>query len=198
MKKINLLLIFIAIVGSIFITFKKDNNIVFILKDLSIILTINAIYILMKIFKFKIDEGIIFIYVMFIFLAHFLGVTCELYNKIYWYDKFTHFLSGIISGLGAIYLFIKFSDKKNKNIVFNTLFIIAFSLMIASLWEIFEYVSSILFNVDPQKVATTGVNDTMGDIIVAFLGSIIVSLMYKYEIKNNNNLLIKKFINVLK
>ena len=40
-------------------------------------------------------------------MAHFLGVTVELYNKIYWYDKFTHFLSGILTALAAIYILVK-------------------------------------------------------------------------------------------
>ena len=40
----------------------------------------------------------------------------------------------------------------------------------------------------------TGVSDTMGDIIVAFLGSILVSVCYRFETKYNYKLLIKKFI----
>ena len=62
-KKINILLILIAILGSLYFVFTKDNNIVFILKDISIILTISAIYIIQKIFKIKIPEGINFIYI---------------------------------------------------------------------------------------------------------------------------------------
>ena len=69
--------------------------------------------------------------------------------------------------------------------------------MVASLWEVFEYLSSYYFGVDPQKVVMTGVSDTMGDIIVAFLGSILVSISYYFEIKHNYNLLIKKFIKTI-
>ena len=71
-------------------------------------------------------------------------------------------------------------------------------MMCASLWEIFEYLSSYYFNVDPQKVQMTGVTDTMGDIIVAFLGSIIVSLSYYYEYIYIKNYLIKKYIKSIK
>lgn len=191
-KKINILLILVAIIGSFYIALTKDQSLVLILKDVSIVVTISAIYIIQKIFKLKIGEGLNFIYILFIFMAHFLGVTCELYNKIYWFDKFAHFLSGVLSSFVAIYIIIKFN--KNKNLMFNILFIISFSLMIASVWEIFEYLSSYYFNLDPQKVALTGVTDTMGDIIVAFLGSILVSISYYFEHKENYNLLIKKFI----
>ena len=191
-KKINILLILVSIIGSLYFVFTKDDNIIFILKDLSIILTINGLYIIQKLFKIKINDGINFIYIIFIFMAHFLGVICDLYTKIYWFDKFVHFLSGIVSSFAAIYILLKF--KKNKNLFFDILYIIAITLMIASLWEVFEYLASYYFNVDPQKVLLTGVNDTMSDIIVAFLGSILVSISYYYESKYNVNLLIKKFI----
>lgn len=194
-KKINILLILTAIIGSIYIVLTKDQSLVLILKDISIIITISALYIIQKIFKIKISEGINFIYIIFIFMAHFLGVTCEFYNKIYWFDKFTHFLSGIVSGFAAIFILIKL--KKNKNLFFDILFIISFSMMIAGIWEIFEYLSSYYFHLDPQKVAETGVTDTMGDMIVAFLGAILVSISYHFEHKENHNLLIKKFIKQL-
>ena len=60
-----------------------------------------------------------------------------------------------------------------------------------------EYLSSYYFEVDPQKVVSTRVSDTMGDIIVAFLGSILVSICYYFENKYKYNLLIKKFIKTL-
>ena len=179
MKKINYLLIAIAIIGSIYITVTQDDSLVYILKDLSIILTINALYIIKKIFKVEISEKMNFVYIVFIFMAHFLGATCELYNKIYWFDKFVHFLSGILTSIAALYIIKYF--KKDNNLKFTILFIIAFSLMCASLWEVFEYLSSYYFHVDPQKVLLTGVTDTMGDIIVAFLGSILVSISYYFR-----------------
>lgn len=196
MKRINYLLVAIAIIGSVYISITKDNNIVYILKDLSIILTINALYIIKKVFKLEISKEVNFIYIIFIFMAHFLGVVCEVYNEVYWFDKFIHFLSGILTAFMALYIIIKF--RKESNVKFTVLFIIAFSLMCASLWEIFEYLSSYYFSVDPQRVVLTGVTDTMGDIIVAFLGSIIVALSYYYEYTEGKRLLIKRFIKSIK
>ena len=194
-KKINISLILIAVIGSLYFVITRDDNMVLILKDISIIFSISALYIVQKIFKIKINEYINLVYIIFIFMAHFLGVICELYNYIYWFDKFVHFLSGIVTSFIAIYLLVKF--KKDKNIFFDILYIIAITLMVASLWEVFEYLSSFYFNLDPQKVVLTGVTDTMGDIIVAFLGSILVSIFYYFEIKYNYNLLIKKFIKTI-
>ncbi len=195
MRKINIFLILVSIIGSLYFVITKDTNIIFVLKDISIIFTINLLYIIKGIFKIKINDGINFIYILFIFMSHFLGVTCELYGQIFWYDKFIHFLSGIITSFIAIYILEKV--KNRHNLLFNILFIIAFSLMVASLWEIFEYLSSYYFNVDPQRVALTGVSDTMKDIIVAFLGSILISLSYYFENTEGYQLLTKKFINQL-
>lgn len=191
-KKINISLILIAIIGTLYFVFTRDTNIVLILKDISIIVTISALYIIQKLFKIRINEVINLIYIIFIFMAHFLGVICELYNYIYWFDKFVHFLSGIVTAFVAIYLLIK--CKKDKNIFFDILVIISLTLAVAAFWEIFEYLSSFYFHMDPQKVLSTGVNDTMGDIIVAFLGSVLVSISYYFENKYNYKLLIKKFI----
>lgn len=194
-KKINYLLILISSIISVYIALTKESNIVYILKDISIILSISALYIAQKIFKIRINEGLNFIYIVFIFIAHFLGVVVDLYTKIYWFDKFTHFLSGILTSFAAIYILVK---NKEKNILFNTLFILSFSMLIASIWEVFEYLSSYYFNVDPQKVILTGVTDTMGDIIVALLGSILVSLSYYFEHKEDNSLIIKIFEEFIK
>lgn len=194
-KKINISLILIAVIGTLYFIFTRDTNIVLILKDISIIVTISALYIIQKLFKIKISEVINLTYIIFIFMAHFLGVICELYNYIYWFDKFIHFLSGIVTAFVAIYLLVKF--RKDKNMFFDILVIISLTLAVAAFWEIFEYLSSFYFHMDPQKVLTTGVSDTMGDIIVAFLGSILVSMCYYFENKYNYDLLVKRFIKTI-
>ncbi len=190
-KKINFLLVVTSIIVSLYFVFTRDYKLGLMLKDASIIITITGIFFIEKIFKIKINDGLKFAYILFVFVAHFLGANVELYNKIYWFDKFTHFVSGILTTFVAIFILVK--NKHNKNLVFNILFLIFFSLAIAALWEIFEYLSSYYLNLDPQRVALTGVSDTMGDIIVAFLGAIMVSICYYFEHTSNHELLIKKF-----
>lgn len=181
---INIVLILVSIVGSFYFVFTRDDKLGLILKDASIIITITLPYILKKVFKIDIDINTKFAYIIFVFMAHFLGATCELYNKIYWFDKFVHTLSGVLTAYAAI-LLLKYLKKYNtKEKFFNILFIIAFTLMIASCWEIFEFIANILFGGDAQKVASTGVTDTMMDIIVAFLGSILYSIVYLFNKKS--------------
>lgn len=182
---IDIILILISIIGSFCFVFTRDNKIGLVLKDVSIIITITLPYIIEKVFKIKIDNETKTVYIVFVFMAHFLGATCEIYNKIDSFDKFTHWLSGILTAYISILLmeYLKIYNKNSK--IFNIIFIISFTLMIASLWEIFEFTSSICFNLDPQRVKATGVTDTMMDIIVAFLGSILYSIYYLFTQKKD-------------
>lgn len=184
MKKINIsLIVIISLLGIIKVFGELDEKLVWILKDLSIILTVSAPYILQKIFKIKISDGLSFMYIIFIFMAHYFGVIEKFYNNFYYYDKIVHTLSGALTAYVA-YLILK--NKQIKDTMFNITFIIAFTFMIAGLWEIFEFTCNALFGGDAQRVLETGVDDTMWDIIVAFIGSIIftVVISIKGKIKN--------------
>ena len=181
MRKINFLLIFIILICSLFNVFSElDRGLVIVLKDAGIILTISFPYIIKKIFKFEISEYLIFIWVVFIFLAHFLGVSLELYNRWFYLEKVTHFMSGVLSGgVGALIL----EKVKIKKIFFNILFILSFTWFCAGMWEVFEFTCNYLFGGDAQRVVLTGVSDTMWDMIVAFFGSLIVSFVYYFRKK---------------
>lgn len=170
-KKINKIFIFITLIGSILVLFKSKLDLVNTFKILSIFLSINIINIL-KI-KYDISDKLNLVYIVFIILAHFLGVILNFYNKIMYYDKFVHFLFGVVSS------YISYNLLNDKNKFRKKISIIIITLSLAALWEIYEYTCSLFFNIDPQESLTTGVNDTMQDIIVAFIGSILVSIFYR-------------------
>ena len=176
MEMINKFLIILTIVLSTFIIFGEfDRGIVIVLKDSSIVLTLLFPYILKRLFKIDISDVVIFVWIVFIILSHFLGVICELYNEWYYFDKVSHTFSGVLSGVVGVMILDRLRVKK---IVFGILFILSFTSMCAFLWEVFEFTCNALFGGDAQRVALTGVTDTMLDMIVAFVGSIFVSSVY--------------------
>ncbi len=193
-KYVNYLLCLIAIVGSLFVVFTKDKTVGSVLKDLAILITITLPYIVRKIWKVKLDDKLEFIYILFVFSAHFLGAVIELYNKIDCFDKINHTLSGILTSFGALFLLHIGGKYKPKNKIFNIASMLCFTLAVAACWEIFEYLANICFGGDAQRVALTGVNDTMQDIIVAFIGSSLVCLLYGFY----QNLSIFNFRNSVK
>ena len=181
MKKINVfLIIIVSILGVVSALSDLDRSIAFILKDLSIVITISLTYILSKVFKIHINEYFSFIYIIFIFMAHYLGVIERFYGEFAYYDKIVHTLSGILASYAA-YLFLK--AKGIKDTLLNIIFIISFTFLCAGMWEIFEFVCNIFFGGDAQKVVETGVDDTMLDIIVAFIGSLIFTLFITIKSK---------------
>lgn len=60
---------------------------------------------------------------------------------------------------------------------------ILITLSVAVLWECTEFTIDKLLGTDTQKVLTTGVNDTMKDMICALLGAILYIVYYVYDIK---------------
>ncbi len=192
MKKIiNYILILIAILLSLYQYFTYGYKIITdILLYIGLIPILFIPKILRKFFKFNINESIETIYLIFIILAYVLGSVMKFYGKIYWFDSFNHFLSGILSALLAILVLKKFKVYDNKNVLFNIIYMIAFTLMIATFWEIIEFSIDNLCGSDTQKVLTTGVNDTMKDMICALLGSILFIPLKQLKIIN-------KFISTL-
>lgn len=161
------------------------------LKDIKLLVFLIYLGIL---FILKLNSSLKFILITFGFLGYFLGFQVHLYKITNWYDIFVHFISGIYISLISIYILDKFKMFNKKNIIFNIVFITLFVLSISVLWEVIEYFVDNIFNSDMQRKAT-GVNDTMKDIICAFLGSLLFNVSFYYEYKNNKKLLIQNFIN---
>ena len=194
MKKINNILRIIVVIFSLYLAFTTKFNVYGTAIKLSVIPIIFLPQIIEKIFSFKINGYLQTIYIIFIFLAHFLGSIVDLYHKVYWYDSFTHFLSGIVIAFLASYLLVIFKKYDKKSILFNILFILGISFVVAGVWEIFEFTSDKIFGKDAQNVLTTGVDDTMKDMIVAALGTLLYCTLYAYEEYENKYIIIKKFI----
>ncbi len=199
LKRFNNTLIFLISLASICF-FVRDFNIGAndrFLGDLSMIFVLLIPKILRKLFKIRITDAMELVYVIFMILAQFLGSVVNLYNNdtTWWYDLFTHFLSGVLTTVLALVIMNWLGVYKEKNKWFNFLFMISFTLMIASLWEFLEFGTDNFLGMNVQHSLETGVRDTMEDMLIAFLGSIIVSVTYLLEGKNG---FIKKVVSDLK
>lgn len=122
-------------------------------------------------------------YFCFIFFADFLGCVVNLYGTVSWFDKFTHFLSGVFTAYIGLLLMKQFCYKQNN--IGKIIYVLSFTCLIAVIWEFFEYGMDLLMAMDLQHVETTGVSDTMTDLIVAFLGSIIFFIFNKSRSLNS-------------
>ena len=147
MKKLNNILIFLCSLASACFLVRDLNLGSYdrLLGDVTIPLVLLLPRIFSKLFKIKITSAMELVYVIFIILAQFIGSVVNLYNRVWWYDLFAHFLSGVLTSVLALVILDWFGIYKEKNKGFNFLFIISFTLMIASLWEFLEFGADTFF-----------------------------------------------------
>ena len=106
---------------------------------------------------------------IFDIFAAALGSVINLYRYIGFYDRFVHYLSGILlaeAGMLIILYLLKKYDLAVKNDI-TLLFAFFFSSACAGFWEIYEFTADNLLNINMQ-----GNNrNTMGDIVSGVLGA---------------------------
>lgn len=195
-KKVNICLMAIAIIGGIIYGIMRilNNDVYGFLICISIIPVMLIPFLLKKFFYLKISNQVETMYLIFVFFAHFLGSIVNFYDLIPGYDKIMHFISGMLSTFIGLLLLIKLKQYKKINVVFTIIFMIAVTLSIATLWEFYEFISDYIFSKDAQNVITTGVSDTMWDMLMAFLGAIVISSQYWHEVKRKKESIVIKFI----
>lgn len=125
-----------------------------------------------------ISSTLIFSILIFILFSSYLGSSFDFYGIVNHYDDIMHFLSGVLSILFAYDLFSILNADSNA--VFNRkliiVFVFCFSMTIAGLWEISEFLIDNFFAANMQ---VGGLPDTMYDMIDALVASIITIPIYE-------------------
>ncbi len=96
---------------------------------------------------------------------HFLALELFLYWRYLWLDIPMHILGGCVVALG--YLSIRDFFPKLKPKWFSLFYVIAFVVIVAVLWEIFEVVIGVTFDESRYVI------DTIADFIFGLLGGFI-------------------------
>jgi uncharacterized membrane protein YjdF len=118
------------------------------------------------------------IILVFAFAALFLGEIRSFYFRFWWWDIALHTASGFLLGIFGFLLIYVLNENENVNMSmrprFIALFAFVFSVAMGVLWEIFEYAMDYLLGANMQKPMlgdTTGLTDTMWDLIVDTIGA---------------------------
>lgn len=187
MKKINNIIIIssiiIEIIYFILLPTKELNNILLLIVYIPVILIPKIFNYLFRKTKIKIEERLEFAYIIFLIIAFLLGSIMGFYSKIYWYDSFAHLLSGVFTAYVSTVVLTWLNRYNKKDIMFNIIFMILFTLSVAVLWECCEFTIDNILGTDTQKVLNTGVNDTMKDMICALCGSVLFIIYYFFKHK---------------
>jgi hypothetical protein len=126
---------------------------------------------------------------LFFFASIFLGEAFDFYERLWWWDLALHGSSALGFGLtGFLFVFMLFEGDRfaapPSAIAFITFCV---AMTVGAIWEVFEYGMDISFGLSMQK---SGLDDTMGDLIVNALGGFIASLTgYVYLVRNSAGML---------
>lgn len=110
-----------------------------------------------------------------------LGSVLNLYHYIGYFDRFVHFLSGILLAEGGMLIIRWLYKKRNAptDEFLQLAFAFTFSCSCAAFWEIYEFSADTFI-----KTSMQGVNsNTMGDIVSGVLGGLVYSAIYLIVLK---------------
>lgn len=116
-----------------------------------------------------------FYILLFLYLSFSLGGAAEVYRLLPGYDKVVHCLSGTFVSMLALTLYLgleKGRPRSAQRPATAILFVLFASMAIAGLFELCEYALAPIVGLDLQHVSTTGVTDTMEDMLVCLLGTL--------------------------
>lgn len=125
---------------------------------------------------FKIKK--LFMSTIYVYMAMSLvmGSMWNLYDKLWWWDIFMHIMSGIILGMLGNIILEKQLHRNSVPKVLRFLFILGIACIGGIIWELYEFTVDGLFNLDTQLASSTGLNDTMWDLISDLAGGIITGV----------------------
>lgn len=154
--------------------------------------------ILKKTTRLKIIPEFRFMFLGFVIFTQFLGEIFDFFIRFWWWDKAAHVFSAfIITIIGYIILYFYLPPKENARsdktyLVFATIFAFSFSMMLGSLWEIFEYLMDTVFGHNMQK---SGLIDTMDDFLACLFGSLIPCVMFLVDTRTKRKSFVTTAIN---
>jgi hypothetical protein len=120
---------------------------------------------------------------LFIVCSVFLGEAFDFYERLWWWDIGLHGFSAIGFGLtGFLFVFMLFEGDRFAAPASALAFIsFCVGMTVGATWEVFEFFMDQAFGMNMQK---SGLTDTMGDLIVDAVGSLIASLAGYFYLKN--------------
>lgn len=109
----------------------------------------------------------------FIVASIMLGELFDVYSSFWWWDSLLHLSSGVVIGyIGYMILFtLHLQGRLHVSAGMIAFLVFSVSMMIAAIWEVFE------FTVDQVtgSMMQHGNTDTMKDIVLAMIGSLVAT-----------------------
>ena len=160
------------------------------------LITIHLPSILERKLRFELPSLLYTFYIIFLYCAIFLGEVRSFYYLVPQWDTVCHFCSSMMMGFFGLMVVTILNRDKHLSVslspFFVCLFAFCFSVTLGSIWEIYEFAADGLFGMNMQKftladgtllVGHAALADTMKDIIVDVLGSLLASVIGFFSIR---------------
>lgn len=160
------------------------------------LITIHLPSILERKLRFELPSLLYTFYIIFLYCAIFLGEVRSFYYLVPQWDTVCHFCSSMMMGFFGLMVVTILNRDKHLSVslspFFVCLFAFCFSVTLGSIWEIYEFAADGLFGMNMQKftladgtvlVGHAALADTMKDIIVDVLGSLLASVIGCFSIR---------------
>lgn len=202
----------------------KDYKVFFFLQRPPVLALFNSVVLflfsyvkpLFKKLKMEISDLLYLLASISVLLTLGLGLIFAFYQTVPGYDSFAHFLNGgllVLVGIMVLSLLVKRETLKNLSPLFIVLFAFMFASTLGIIWELIEYGVDGIFKSNMQRFAEINIidgvvhigdnlvgraalKDTMIDIILNTLGSLIISILIYFDLKREhpfiNEMYIKK------
>lgn len=146
-----------------------------------------VLYIVNQKYNKLIDNNLYIVLVLFILFSSLLGSCYRFYDRINHYDDFLHIWSGFIS-VSVAFAILNYFNKDEVVIkmskIFIVIFLFMFSMGVASIWEIMEFLIDTFLGMNTQA---GGLTDTIIDMIDALFGTVIMIPIVMRKIRKNIN-----------
>ena len=163
------------------------------------LITIHLPSILERKLRFELPSLLYTFYIIFLYCAIFLGEVRSFYYLVPQWDTVCHFCSSMMMGFFGLMVVTILNRDKHLSVslspFFVCLFAFCFSVTLGSIWEIYEFAADGLFGMNMQKfmladgtvlAGHAALADTMKDIIVDVLGSLLASTIGYFSIRKGD------------
>ncbi|HIU14313.1 MAG TPA: hypothetical protein IAD15_09620 [Candidatus Fimiplasma intestinipullorum] len=134
-----------------------------------------------RLFKLKRIYEIDILNIIFVFFASLVGSCLSGYALPY-FDKVVHFASGLLLCQVVYMLYSLISKRREPTSPEERRLVLCFNFVgngfVALLWEFYEYAMLVFFNYDCIKHFSTGVHDSLTDMLAGTLGGLVMCLCY--------------------
>lgn len=137
--------------------------------------------------KLQLPHSFKLVFLIFIFLALYLGEILNFYDILWWWDLMLHGVFGFYIVTISYYLLEEFCINSfnvsiNRLLLFKTLFSFCLAVSLGVIWELLESTGDYFFN---SKMVKGGLEDTAGDLIVKMIAAFIASVYYHFKYRKS-------------